>query len=130
MMFGGGAEGERGSVFVESIIASAIVAMALGATFRVIADSSARDRGIEARRTALLVAQSELDAVGAEIPVAPGRTAGIAGDMVWRVEIAQYPNGGDANPAGALFRVVVGVRPRSGGPELAVLQSLRLGRET
>jgi len=50
--------------------------------------------------------------------------------MVWRVEIAQYPNGGDANPAGALFRVVVGVRPRSGGPELAVLQSLRLGRET
>ena len=129
-MMSGVAHGERGSVFVESIIAAAIVAMALGATFRVVADSSARDRGLEARRTALLIAQSELDAVGAEIPVTPGRTAGIAGDMVWRVEIAQYPNGGDVNATGALFRVVVGVRPRNGGPELAVLQSLRLGQES
>lgn len=121
--------GESGSVFVESIIAAAIVAMALATTFRVIADSAARDRAIEARRAALLVAQSELDAVGSEIPLVPGRTAGVAGDMVWRVAVFPYPEGGEANAVGILWRVAVTVGPRAGGPDLATLESLRLGPE-
>jgi len=95
--------------------------------FQVIGDSAARDRAVTARRMALLIAQSELDAVGAAIPVAPGQSSGVAGDLVWRVEIAPYEEGGDADQAGALYRVVVGVRPRAGGPDLVTLRSLRLG---
>ena len=118
---------DSGAVFVEAIVASAIVAMILAATFRVIADSAARDRMAEARRSALLVAQSELAAVGADIPLAEGRTAGLAGDLLWRVDIAPAGQLGDDNTAGALWRVAVSVRPRAGGVPLIVLRSLRLG---
>ena len=118
---------DAGSVFVESIIAAAIVAMALGATFQVIADGAARDRSVESHRAALLIAQSELAAVGSEIPLTSGETGGLAGDMVWRVEVSPYDDGVDGSAAGAMFKVAVTVQPRGGGPTLARLESLRLG---
>jgi hypothetical protein len=114
-------------VFVESIIAAAIVAMALGGTFQVISDSAARDRAGEARRVALLTAQSEIAAVGSEIPLQPGQTAGLAGDLVWRVSVSPYADGVDDSAAGGLWRVMVSVGPRDGGAELAHLETLRLG---
>ena len=123
-----GADG--GSAFVESIVAAAIVAMALGATYRVIADGAARDKAVAARRTALLVAQSELAAVGADIPLAPGDAAGQSGDLAWRVDITPYGENEGQNPAGELLRVAVSVRPRDGGADLVTLQSLRLGPGT
>jgi hypothetical protein len=114
-------------VFVESLIASAIVAMALAAMFRVVADGAASDRAVMSRRMALLVAQSEMDAVGATIPVAPGQSSGVTGELIWRLEISPYEEGGDADQAGGLYRVVVSVRPRAGGADLVSLRSLRLG---
>ena len=120
-----GADG--GSAFVKSIVAAAIVAMALGATYRVIADGAARDRGAEARRTALLIAQSELAAIGADIPLAPGDTSGRSGDMAWQVDISHYGENDDKNAAGELLRVAVSVGPQDGGSSLVTLQSLRLG---
>lgn len=117
---------DGGDVFVEALVASAIVAMILAATFRVVGDGAARERMIESRRLALLVAKSELAAVGTEIPLAPGESAGFAGDQVWRVEISPYDAGGAANSAGALMRVQVAVRRRAGGGNLVVLESLRL----
>jgi general secretion pathway protein I len=101
--------------------------MALGTTFQIIADGAARDRAVEARRAALLVAKSELAAVGSEIPLAPGRSSGQAGDMVWRVEITPYADGVDSAATGGLLRVAVAVGPRAGGTDLVELDSLRLG---
>jgi hypothetical protein len=121
--------GDAGSVFVETLIAAAIVATALGSTFQVIADSAARERGAEARRTALLLAQSELADVGSEIAIVPGRSSGEWGALVWRVDIEPYGGGDAANPVGQLYQVTVHVHARSGGPALATLRSLRLGRE-
>ena len=121
---------DAGSAFVESIVAAAIVAMALGSTWRVVADGAARDRGAEARRAALLVAESELAAVGADIPLAPGDASGESGDMAWHVEIVPYDESADKNPVGDLLRVAVSVSPRSGGASLVTLQSLRLGSGT
>jgi general secretion pathway protein I len=118
---------DRGSVFIESVVAAAIVAMALVGTLRVIADSAARDHAVEDRRAAVLIAQSELDAVGSEIPLAEGQSAGVAGDLVWRVATAPYTEAGDPGPAGIPWRVVVTVSPRAGGRVLARLESLRLG---
>lgn len=122
--------GESGAVFVESIIAAAIVAMALGSTFQVIVDSAARERGVEARRTALEIAQSELANLGAEIPLAPGQTAGVMGGMIWRVDISPYSQGDDVSAAGELWQVAVSVRPRAGGPNLVELRTLRLAPPT
>jgi hypothetical protein len=117
---------DQGSVFVESIIAAAIVAMALGATLQLVADGANRDRGIEQRRAALLIAQSELAATGSQIPFLPGQTDGLAGNMVWRIEVSPYSDGVDS-AAGVLWRVAVSVRARSGGADLAHLETLRLG---
>jgi len=121
---------DGGDVFVEALVASAIVAMILAATFGVITDGAARDRMIESRRLALLVAKSELAAVGAEIPLIPGESAGFAGDQVWRVDISPYDAGGAANSAGALMRIQVAVRRRAGGADLVVLKSLRLAGQS
>lgn len=120
---------DGGAIFVEALIAAAIVGMILAATFRVVASGAARERMAEARREALLVAQSELSAVGAEIPLSESRTDGVAGDLVWRVDIAAAGQLGDDNTAGSLWRVAVSVRPRAGGAPLIVLRSLRLGPE-
>ena len=121
---------DAGSAFVESMIAAAIVAMALGATYRVIADSAARDRAAEARRSGLLVAQSVMAAVGADIPLAPGDMSGQSGDVAWRVEITPYGQNEEKNPVGDPLRVAVSVWPRHGGATLVTLQSLRLGPGT
>jgi hypothetical protein len=115
-------------VFVEALVAVAIVAMILAATFRVISDGATRERMNQSRRMAVLVAQSELAAVGADIPLEPGESAGFAGALVWRVDIAPYDAAGGPNSAGALMKVRVSVRPRAGGPDLVELDSLRLGR--
>lgn len=120
--------GEEGSQFVDSVIAAAIVAMAMGFMLQVVADGAARDRGLEARRSALLVAQSQLANVGADIPLAAGHSAGVVGDLTWRVDVAPYSGGALSNPAGALLDVTVGVAPRTGGPALVTLRTLRLGR--
>ena len=118
---------DSGAVFVEALVAAAIVAMILAATLRVISDGAARERMTESRRMALLVAKSELAAVGSEIPIEPGESAGFAGNLVWRADISPYDAAGGANSAGELMRVRISVRPRAGGPDLVVLDSLRLG---
>ncbi|MGI8841977.1 MAG: hypothetical protein ACR2F8_14530 [Caulobacteraceae bacterium] len=115
-----------GDVFVEALVATAIVAMVLAATFRVIADGATRERQTDARRLALLVAKSEMAEVGADIPLIPGESAGYAGGQVWRVTVAPYDGAGGANSAGALMKVHVSVRPRTGGADLVALDSLRL----
>jgi len=118
---------DQGSVFVEAMIAAAIVAMALGGTFKVIVDGAHRDRAAEARRAALLVAQSQLAATGAEIPLQTGQTAGSSGEYTWRVDVSPYADGVDASAAGRLWRVTVSVAPKGDGPELVALDTLRLG---
>lgn len=122
---------DRGSVFIESLVASAIVAMILVATLRVVADGAAHTREVEDRRVALMVARSELAAVGAEIPLEPGENGGLSGNMLWSVRIAPYDDlngsGALASAAGRLWNVRVGVRPRGARRDLAVLETLRLG---
>jgi hypothetical protein len=111
-------------------VAAAIVAMALGTTWRVVADGAARDRAAETRRTALLVAQSELADVGADIPLVPGEAAGRSGNLAWRVEITPFGENEDKTSVGDLMDVAVSVWPLGGGPSLVTLRSLRLATGT
>ena len=122
------ARSERGSAFVDAVLAAGIVAITLSATFQVIADGAGRQRAADLRRSALLVAQSEMDAVGAEIPLQAGAQDGVSGDFVWRVEISPYAEDSDANAVGPVWRVAVGVRRRGESAALVTLDSLRLGR--
>jgi hypothetical protein len=124
---GEGGRGDAGTLFVESIIAAAVVAMVVGAAFRVIADGASRDRSLEIRRAALLLAESELAAVGSAIPLREGQSAGRAGDMLWSVDMAPYDDGIESSTAGALWRVAVAVRARPGAAPLVRMATLRLG---
>jgi type II secretory pathway pseudopilin PulG len=117
-------DGDEGSVFIEALVATAIVAMVLTATFQLAADSAIRRRGLEARREALMTAQSELAAVGSEIPLSPGAVEGSDGARTWRVEM--QPCGGGGSAAGRLYCVDVSVRSTEGGAPLASLSSRRL----
>ncbi len=118
---------DAGAIFVESLIAAAIVAMALAGAFQVIADSASRARKAEVHRSALMIAQSELAAVGADIPLEGGQSDGVVGNLVWQVNVTPYTAEGEANSAGALWKVEVSVRPRAGGQSLVTLATLRLG---
>jgi general secretion pathway protein I len=126
--------GEAGFALVEAMIGAAIVAVSLGAMYAAIYESAARNRMAEERRTAMMIAQSELAAVGSIIPAAPGTTEGTEGDYYWRVDIqpfgadAQQPSfGTPPNPVGILCLVRVTVADQRRAP-LANLTSLTLAK--
>ena len=118
---------DHGSVFVEALVATAIVAAVLGLMFNAIEAAGARRHAIEIRRTALMIARSELAAVGTEIPVNPGEIEGVEGDFTWRVRIEPGRGAGlGQSLAGTPALVTVSVRTSSGGADLVALKSLRL----
>src|SRR5471030_2359462 len=92
---------DSGAVFIEALVAAAIVAMILASTLRVISDGASRERLLGSRRIAVLLAQSELATVGGEIPLEPGETACFAGPLVWRTHISPYDAAGGPNSVGA-----------------------------
>lgn len=110
---------DAGSVFIETIIAAAIVSLALGTMYHTLGKSIENNRLVQDRRTAMLIAQSELAAVGSAIPVAAGDSAGTEGSYVWRVHIEPYAAAGD------LWQVTITVG-KQGSDQLATLRSLRL----
>lgn len=86
---------ESGSALVEAMVGAAIVGGTLAGMFGAIRESAAHNHMIEQRRVALMIAQSELAAVGSVIPAATGTTEGTQGDYYWRVDIEPY---GPAQP--------------------------------
>ena len=118
---------DSGSVFIESMVAAAIVALSLAAMYRVIEDGAMRNRAVNEKQNALLVAQSELAAVGSAIPLAPGMTGGTEGPYAWRVDISPSDTAGNtASVAGPLWEVTVSVRPLDGGNAIVTLNSFAL----
>jgi type II secretory pathway pseudopilin PulG len=114
---------DAGSVLVEAMVAVAVIAMMLAVTYRSVGESVLRSRAAEASRTAALIAQSRLALVGAEIPAAPGETAGVDGDFTWRIEIVDAPE--DPSAMGHLLAVTAIVRDHAGAAR-SVLSTLRL----
>jgi hypothetical protein len=124
--------GEAGSALVEAMVGAAIVAGTLAAMYAAIYESSARNRMAEERRTAMMIAQSELAAVGSVIPAATGITEGTQGDYYWRVDIEPFGGstqqsgfGAPPSPVGTLCIVKVTVADQRRAP-LANLTSLTL----
>ncbi|HVU19811.1 MAG TPA: hypothetical protein VHE09_03705 [Rhizomicrobium sp.] len=127
---------DSGSALVEAMVGAAIVAGTLAAMFGAIRESAAHNHMIEQRRVALMIAQSELAAVGVTIPAAPGVTEGTQGDYYWRIDIEPYGGsqqqagfGTLPNPAGVLCSVHVMVGDARRRP-LANLTTLTLARAT
>ena len=121
------------------MVGAAIISMTLVAMYTSIVTSAAHNRMAESRRTAMMIAQSELAAVGPIIPSIPGTTEGTEGDFYWRVDISAYAQQGPQppapvlgqvpNPVGVLCLVTVTVADQRRAP-LAVLSTLTLARGT
>lgn len=115
---------EGGFTLPEALVASAIVAAMLGVTLNVVQNNARAARVNEERRTALLVAQSQLAV--AEVAV-PGRFAlreGSSGTIGWQLRIEPF-RGTLASPALDQITVTAGQGP-SGQP-LVELTTLRVG---
>jgi hypothetical protein len=117
---------DLGSVFIESMVAAAIVTLSLAAMYRTVEESAHNSRVIAEKRMAMLIAQSHLATIGSVIPVAQGDTGGIEGAYAWSVAITP-DNDTNASDAGQLWQVTVAVRPAEGGNDLVTLRSLALG---
>lgn len=118
---------ESGSVLIEAMVAAAMVALMLGAMYSSIGDSTMRERVITQKRMALLIAQSEMDAVGSTLPLSPGATGGVNGPYTWRVSIEPYVASLGVSNAGPLYQVTVSVRASDGNAALVTLRTLALG---
>ena len=113
-------DAERGSVLVDALVAIGIMTLALGMGAEAIGAGARRTGASEQSRLATLEARSRLAEVGADIPLAPGRTNGGDGILAWSVEIE--PAGG----AAGLLSVHVAVSAPGRGV-LASLDSVRAG---
>ena len=115
--------GEKGSVLVEAMVAVAVVALMLAATYRAVGETALRSRAAEASRTAGLIARSRLAALGVETPMQAGRITGVDDGFVWRIDVE--PTAGVSGPVGQLMRVDVVVADPRGAPR-ARISTLRL----
>jgi general secretion pathway protein I len=118
--------GDRGSAFIEALAATAIVAGVLAVTFETLVAADQRGREIADRRTALMIARSELAQVGSSLPVTPGDVEGSQAGFNWRVSIepgeADTTIGAQVGPPAL---VTVAVWRASGGGNLVVLKTMR-----
>ncbi len=113
---------ERGFALVEALVALAIIAVMSGLFFQTLSGSVQASRGIEARRLAVLIAQSQLAA--AEAGAIRSADEGDSVGMHWTVEIEPWGQGARSGSL-ALDRIVVSVvAPGSSRPAMT-LESLR-----
>ncbi len=112
----------RGYILVESLVALAVLTLVLGAVLVTVGQSAARNRAALETRRALIVARSELAAVGNDIPAQPGTRTGKSDAMAWRVVIDPAAAPG---PLGQLARITVAVGPDAAHPRVT-LTELRL----
>jgi hypothetical protein len=117
---------ESGSALLEALVGTAIIAMTVATMYRAVIETAARNRMADEKRTALLIAQSELAAVGTLVPLEPGVSAGTQAGMNWRLEIA--PLGSSTN-VGQLWQIAVSVR-KPGGRDLIHIDTVKLAGAT
>lgn len=114
--------GDRGSLLIEAVVAVAVLALVLAAGYAAVGSSALRAEAAETGRTAMLIARSQMDAVGAETPLAAGETEGAEQGFRWTVRIDDEPSAPSAT--GELVRVTVTVG--DGRAERARLTTLKL----
>ncbi|MGD0189605.1 MAG: hypothetical protein ABSD74_02570 [Rhizomicrobium sp.] len=118
---------EKGSVLIEAIIGVAIVSMMLVVMYKSISQSATGAQRVAEKRQALLVAQSEMDAVGSVLPLRPGSVSGTEGFYIWQLDIVPYRTADGLSKTGRLYEVTVSVRGRDSSVDLVSLSTLQVG---
>ena len=113
-----------GFALVEAVVALAIVAFIVGATFQTLAMARTAVAGAEARRSAVVEARSLTAQLGATMPLVPGTSEGQSGALRWRIDIDTVASREVEVPMRRATVTVTDDRSRV----LARLQTLRLDR--
>jgi len=120
-----------GFTLVEVLVAFAIAALGLAALFQIFATGLRSAAISEGYARATMLAESQLDRVGIEQPLAPGERFGVFDDGYrWHVAIAPYQEA-EMDALVEIFEVSVTVSwgEESGGGRAVTLRTLRLGSE-
>jgi general secretion pathway protein I len=118
----------RGFTLLEVLVALAILGVALGALLQAFAGGLRRLSVLEDYAAAVTQARSQLDRLGAELPLAEGQYSGsFAGGMVWTAQLRRYHLGGSGNDAAlAVIPYEITVTVSWGEHRALTLTSLRL----
>ena len=126
----GGTGRSAGFTLIETVVAFAILAVGLGALFRVYGDVLDHDFRAHSQAMAASLAQSLEARLGVDLPVASGSTTGdFDHDFRWQLDISPYGDDGD-RAAWPLtpYQVLVTVSwPFGDGRRSITLTTLRLG---
>lgn len=117
---------DSGFALAETLVATAIIAAMLGVTFQSIETGARQTRQIEDRRKAMLIAQSQLTAVGSAQSASFGETSGLTSGIRWRLSVQPYR----ANePSGARLEAVSVTAGLAGETrDLVILNTIRVAR--
>ncbi len=111
----------RGFTLVEVLVALAVLTIALSGMMQIFSTGMRAAASAEARTIAVLLARSQLAAIGVETPLAAGDSEGEWDERFrWTASVSPYqdPGLGEATAAGVPHRVRVTVSwggPRGGG---------------
>lgn len=121
---------EAGFTLIETLVAFAVLALAMIALFRAVTGGLESVRRAEQQALAVELAQSLLDGAGRERPLAPGTSSGASvTGYRWDVTVAPYEAGRarSAAPRVAAYWVAVTVRwPGTGSGQSLSLRTLKL----
>ncbi len=116
----------NGFALVETLVASAIIAGMLGLTFQSIETATRHTRMIEDSRLAMMIAQSQMTAIGAAQSASFGEARGVTSGVAWRMSARPYR--ANVTSAIKLDLITVSARPVGGARDLVVLKTLRVSQ--
>jgi type II secretion system protein I len=117
---------QSGFALVETLVATAIIAAMLGVTFQTVQNGARQTRMIEDRRRAMLVAESQLQAVGAGQSSSFGETRGLTSGIRWHLTLRPFRSD---QPSGAPIQLVsVSAGLEGEKRDLITLKTIRVSR--
>jgi general secretion pathway protein I len=122
----------RGMTLIEVLVAFVVLSMTLAVIMQIFSGGIRNARLAGAYSYALILAESQLAAVGVEQPLAAGQSSGQMGsDLIWHTTVDLFDDGGAAErlllPT-RLYQIRARVSWTEGGLERQIeLTSLRLG---